>query len=181
MTAIGIVSDIQSKSILLLTLGLDTDSQNLFQSLRDKYYPPALNIVPAHVSLFHNLPGAELSPLEQDILAELPNASFEMRVSKLHFMGKGFFFYLESEALLALRRELSARWDQWLIPQDRQRYKPHIVVQNKTAAVRARADFAHMEAEFEPFTVRAESLLLWQYLNGPWRLERVFTFGEKLL
>jgi 2'-5' RNA ligase len=181
VTAIGIVSDNLSESTLLLTLGLDTNSLVYFQSLRDKYYPPALNVVPAHVSLFHNLPGAELSRLEQDILAELPNAPFEMRVSKLHFMGKGFFFYLESEALLALQRELSARWDQWLIPQDRQRYKPHIVVQNKTAAERARADFAHMDAQFEPFTVRAESLLLWQYLNGPWRLERAFAFGENTL
>jgi hypothetical protein len=122
------------------------------------------------------LPGAELSALSHDIEAVRAAPPFEMQVSKLHFTGKGMLFYIESPPLLDMHRKLASRWDKWLIPQDRQGYKPHIVVQNKTLAEQAKVDFLEMQSNFRPMVVRAESLVLWQYLHGPWQLEQVFPF-----
>ena len=162
--------------ILLLTLGLDSASQAYFQNLREQYYPRNLNVIPAHVSLFHNLPGSEIDTISHDIEAILPRVPFGMQVSRLHFMGKGSLFYLESAQLNSLHRDLSSRWQQWLIPQDKQGYKPHVVVQNKTDPQQAKADYQTLSDQFKPFKVTAQSLLLWEYLGGPWRLERTFTF-----
>jgi hypothetical protein len=45
---------------LILTLGLDRASFERFEALRRAHFPPALNRVPAHVTLFHHLPGEAL-------------------------------------------------------------------------------------------------------------------------
>jgi len=45
---------------LVLTLALDAASEAWLQALRDAHFPPARNVVPAYVTLFHALPGAQL-------------------------------------------------------------------------------------------------------------------------
>jgi hypothetical protein len=42
---------------LILTLKLDQTTFERANTLRQQYFPPERNVVPAHVILFHQLPG----------------------------------------------------------------------------------------------------------------------------
>ena len=155
---------------LILTLGLHTDDQARFERLRRLHFPPERNLIPAHVTLFHHLPGAEVEAV-QATLAErcAAQTAFDVTVTGLRFLGRGVAYELQSPDLVALRRGLAGQWQDWLTLQDRQGYRPHITIQNKATGEAARALRDAMQAGFAPFTVRAEALLLWRYLGGPWQ------------
>jgi hypothetical protein len=52
---------------LILTLKMDERSQERFDRLRERHFPPERNYLNAHLTLFHKLPGAQ----EAEITAEL--------------------------------------------------------------------------------------------------------------
>ena len=168
-----------AESNLILTLAMDEASRSYFETLRRQHFPPKRNQVPAHLSLFNQLPGEQLGSLETELAAACSErASFDLRAEKLRMLGHGVAFILRSPELKALRGRLAESWEPWLGPQDRQGFQPHVTVQNKVAPERAKALHVELAAGFEPFAVRAEGLLLWRYLGGPWELVNEYGFGE---
>lgn len=153
---------------LILTLALHPDDQARFERLRQLHFPTSRNLIPAHVTLFHHLPGPEIEAVRHAIETRRAAPPFAVAVSGLRFLGRGVAYALDSPALLALRAGLAREWEGWLTPQDRQGYRPHVTVQNKASPEAARALHARLQAAFAPFTVRAEGLDLWRYLGGPW-------------
>jgi 2'-5' RNA ligase len=154
---------------LIVTLQLDARSADYFDRLRAAHFPPAINHLRAHLTLFHNLPGSE----ERAVLASLGRAAaarapFAMEVAGLMKLGRGTAFRIESDALAALRADLAAAFDGWLTKQDREKFRPHVTVQNKVAAPVASALFDHLSRDFSPFAAVAEGLQLWRYEGGPW-------------
>lgn len=162
----------------ILTLAIEPSWQQHFEALRREHFPPELNRVPAHVTLFHALP---LDDATRDALRSgaVAHPAFPLRVAEVISLGRGVAYRLESPALLGLRRQLAQHFDASLIPQDRQGYRPHIVVQNKVSGEEARALRASLTAGFAPWTVEAEGLLWWEYLGGPWRLLERFAFAPQ--
>lgn len=162
---------------LILTLKLDADTFAFFDALRKKHFPAERNFLAAHVTMFHNLPGLQKEKIEADLI-ELSEQykSFAVQFPKLRFLGKGTAFEIESAELNDLREELKNRWCEWLTNQDRQKFKPHITVQNKVAPETARALFEEFSADWLPRTGAGVGLHLWHYLNGPWRLASEFLF-----
>jgi 2'-5' RNA ligase len=158
----------------ILTLRLDQASQAHLESLRQQHYPKHLNQIPAHLTLFHQLP-----PLEE-IEATLQHAAhrspFPVEVTGLRSLGRGVAFTLASAELQRLHAELSQPFEGYLTAQDRQKFQPHIVVQNKATPEAARTLLAQLRAEFRPFPVQAVGLVLWHYLGGPWELAQSFCF-----
>lgn len=154
---------------LVATLQLDASSTDYFNALRAAYFPPAINYLKAHLTLFHNLPGGE-EPAVLDALgrAAASRIPFGVTVSGLMKLGRGTAFRLESAALLELRRELAATFERWLTKQDREQFRPHVTVQNKVSAQEASALFDHLARDFAPFAAGAEGLQLWRYEGGPW-------------
>lgn len=154
---------------LILTLALHGDDQARFDRLRRLHFPPERNMIPAHVTLFHHLPGAERDAVQAAVAARCAvQAPFAVDVRGLRFLGRGVAYELHAPDLLAIRADLARQWQDRLTPQDRQGWRPHITIQNKAAPDAARALRDAMQAGFAPFTVRAEGLLLWRYLGGPW-------------
>lgn len=153
---------------LILTLHLDPESQRHFEALRQQYFPPERNQVPAHLTLFHTLPDTE-GTTEAIHQAAHAQRRFAAEVTGVRFLGKGVALALASPELLQLHRELATRFKEHLSAQDRQRLMPHIVVQNKTTAEEARALFAKLQRDFQPRAVESLGLDLWEYLGGPWR------------
>lgn len=155
---------------LILTALLEPHVQARFEALRRAHYPAALNRVPAHVSLFHHLPGRELDAVKRRLKAvcgqEAPPA---VDVTGLRLLGQGVAFKLRAPALEAVRAELADGWDTLLIPQDRAGFQPHVTVQNKVTPAAARAAMAQLEAGFMPFTSRIIGVAIWRYLDGPWQ------------
>lgn len=156
---------------LILTLALHPDDQARFDRLRALHFPPDRNLVPAHVTLFHHLPGAELDEIQALLAAEAASVPpFPVEASGLRFLGRGVAYELRAGELLALRARLARAWQAWLTPQDAQGFRPHVTIQNKAQPEAARALRDAMQAGFAPFAVRAVGLRLWHYLGGPWEL-----------
>ncbi|MDQ2747115.1 MAG: 2'-5' RNA ligase family protein [Acidobacteriota bacterium] len=162
---------------LILTVKLDADSSRFFDALRQKYFPPERNFLAAHITLFHHLPDAEISRLEDDlrnICAEFE--AFEMRFPTLRFLGKGTAAEIESAELIKVRATLAAKWQNRLTAQDKQKFSPHITIQNKVAPDEARKLFETLRSDWETKVSSAVGLQLWHYLGGPWELASEFLF-----
>ncbi|MDX1765262.1 MAG: 2'-5' RNA ligase family protein, partial [bacterium] len=117
---------------LVLTLKLDRGAYGHFEKLRQRYFPKDRNLVPAHVTLFHALPGdreLSLAMAMEKVCLQTPllNLSFD----KVRFLGRGVAIEVNSPGLLKLRNGLAAEWEPWLTAQDKQSYRPHITIQNK--------------------------------------------------
>ncbi len=152
----------------MLTLALDHDAQERFEALRQRWFPPELNRIPAHLSLFHSLPENEATLLT---LAHVgaSHTVFPMRVAELKALGRGVAFFLQSPEATRLHRQLSEAFAGELSAQDRQGFRPHVVAQNKVEPAVARETLAVLQAGFAPWECRAVGLDLWRYLGGPWK------------
>jgi len=159
----------------VLTLALDDASQQRFEGLRQRYFPPELNRIPAHLSLFHTLPESEQTTAALTVFAAGQQA-FVMRVSQVRSLGKGVALFLESPEAKSLHRRLSEVFAEHLTAQDRQGFQPHVVAQNKVTPEQAKATLALLQAGFQPWTCEAIGLELWRYLGGPWLHLQRFAF-----
>ena len=154
---------------LILTARPDPATLARFEALRRAHYPTALNRVPAHISLFHHLPGSEFDTVVER-LKFVARHSFAPRVEAagLRSLGRGVALALHSDALAALRADLAAAWWPLLIPQDRQGWRGHVTIQNKVTPAVARATLAALSAGFEPWSFVVRGIDVWRYLGGPW-------------
>ena len=163
---------------LIVTLQFDAATAAFFEAGRRAHFPPELNFIPAHLTLFHNLPGAEETRVIETLArAAAARAPFAVTVSGLMRLGRGVAYRIEAPPLLALRAELAAAFDDVLVRQDRQGFRPHVTIQNKTSPERAGALFEHLAADFSPFEGLAEGLQLWAYEGGPWRAKGAIGFA----
>lgn len=167
-----------SEAPLILTARLDAEAQARFERLRRAHYPPELNRVPAHCTLFHRLPGGWLTDLEEELVERTwPLDPIPAQASGLSFTGHGVAVALEAPALVSLRAAMAQAWREVLSAQDRQRFVPHVTIQNKVTPGRAQRTHDALNALFEPFSVTVEGLALWRYRGGPWDALAVFPFG----
>ncbi len=162
---------------LILTLALDAATQAYFNDLRRRHFPPKINYLAAHLTLFHHLPGAEEAAIGQT-LRDLSQtlAPLALPVTGLRSLGRGVACTLENEALRALHRRLQADFAPHLTPQDQQKLQPHVTIQNKVTPTEARALLAELQAGFAPFEAVGTGLHLWAYRGGPWESLAEFPF-----
>ena len=147
--------------------------------MRQRYFPPERNLVPAHLTLFHVLPTTEA------ICATLARTAamteiFPLAVNGLRSLGRGVAYTLAGPEIYSLHKLLSFSFAALLTPQDQKKFQPHVVIQNKSTAEQASALLALLQANFQSFTVEAQGLDLWHYRNGPWDLAQQFTFAAPI-
>jgi 2'-5' RNA ligase len=160
---------------LILTLDLDADAFGRLDALRRAHFPASRNVVPAHVTLFHAIPGDRLPVVRADLAALTAEApACEVRFPGVRFLGKGVAVEVASADLSRVRRTLHDAWEDWLGPQDRKPYRPHVTVQNKVDPPVARALYERLRSTWDPAAGRGTGLCLWRYLGGPW--DRIETF-----
>ncbi len=164
---------------LILTLKIDRDSFDYFDELRRLYFPPARNFLAAHVTLFHHLPDESLIKIK-DELRTLSGATrvFPLAFTRWRFLGKGSAMTIESAELIKLRVALADLWRENLTAQDKQKFQPHITVQNKVAPDEARRLFEDLSADWTAKTGAAEGLTLWHYDAPHWKFEEEFLFSQ---
>jgi len=161
---------------LILTLRLDKDSHAFFTNQRKQYFPPERNYLEAHLTLFHHLSNQkEVS----NFLSSLDVLQFELQVTGLMNLGAGVAYRIGSPELLCLRNTISGQFSTSLIPQDRQGFRPHITIMNKSTPQDARTLLNELSASFQQFSITATGLDLWSYLGGPWRHEETFDFRNR--
>jgi hypothetical protein len=169
-----------SPAPLILTLTLDEASQVFFDDLRRQYFPPKINYLSAHLTLFHALPGDELAAITADLAAVVAEQQepLLLHATGVKFMGRGVMYTLDNSTLPTLHRGLQRRWEPWLSAQDKQGLRPHITVQNKVDPAVARSLHEELAARFQPFTATGTGLALWAYRGGPWEHLQHFAFGQ---
>ncbi len=75
---------------LILTLALDDAAQTYFNALRREHFPPKINHLEAHLTLFHHLPGSELEAMcEQLHRYCLTQCQVQVQVTGLRSLGRG--------------------------------------------------------------------------------------------
>lgn len=164
---------------LIITAKMDAISFEFYDEMRRRHFPPERNFLAAHITLFHRLPGEELSAVEDDLRnSASAQAAMELNFSKVRFLGRGTAIEVESPALISLRKQLATRWHEHLTPQDRQKFNPHITVQNKVEPERAKLFYEKLKADWRTRSGKAVGLQLWRYLDGPWELINEFAFKK---
>ena len=163
---------------IIVTLAMEEAAQTRFQTLRDRHFPPELNRVPAHLTLFHHLPGERAGEVEatiRDLCAA--REAFEVEVTEARSLGRGVALRCASDELVALRAAIADAFRSDLTRQDQQGWRPHVTVQNKVSGEVAKRTHGELSRDFEPWSFRADGVRLWDYMGGPWRERVLLAFG----
>ena len=172
----------QEKTPLILTAKMDDETFSYFNSLRQKYFPPARNFLDAHITLFHQLPYENLNEIEKiinQIVAD--QAEIKIEFPKLIKLGSGTAAYIESEELKKLQVKLSAIWESDLIPQDKQGFRPHVTIQNKVSKEIALRTFEILNNDWKPRIGKINGLNLWKYVRPKWEFVKTLEYKLKKL
>jgi 2'-5' RNA ligase len=161
---------------LIITISLNDAAHEYFTELRNKHFPKHCNYLQAHLTLFHHLPSGE-SIVDEALQGFLPKKILELQVTGLKNIGNGVAFVIESTELVALHRSLQSELREHLVSQDRQKLWPHITVQNKVTAFKAKQTMEGLFENFQPFSVQGTGIDTWLYMQGPWMHQRHYVFA----
>ena len=154
---------------IILTATMGGEDAAWATTLRTAHFPPERNYLRAHITLFHHLPGPEW-PLVRDSVKRLTadNPPPRARIDRLLNLGRGVAFHVESPELLAYRAELADSFFGLLTPQDSNKPRLHITVQNKVEPSVARKLLTQMESDFTPRPLSIIGIDAHYYRGGPW-------------
>ena len=162
---------------LIVTATLPAPLQGWAEGLRRAHFPPDRNVLAAHVTLFHALPGFVLGEARA-LLASLAKetAPVKARLEKVMDLGRGTAFAIASPAMLDLRAMVAEHFHGLLSQQDQQRPRLHVTVQNKVTTAEARALQATLASAFQPREFTFAGLELHHYRGGPWEAAGAWRF-----
>lgn len=155
---------------IIVTATMGAADQRYFDALRGAHFPPARNHLPAHITLFHQLPPSGLDELERlirRVAADTPRPA--ARLSGAYSLGGGVAVRIDSPDLLAIRTRIADHFAGMLTAQDDGTPRFHVTIQNKVAGEKARKLLAELTAEFRPCPLTITGLAVHHYLGGPWR------------
>jgi hypothetical protein len=146
------------------------------QELRRAHYPPERNRVPAHLTLFRQLPPSAESELGRRLGSCASAPPPRAMLAGVLDLGEGTALRIDSEALEEIRLDLSEGLHGLLTPQDMAPWRPHVTIQNKVEPREARALQQGLRATFMPRPLAIRALATWRYLGGPWEKIRDYPF-----
>lgn len=155
---------------VILTADLSGEVFIALESFRQKYFPVERNFIPAHLTLFHQFPREALSDLCT------PREEMPILLSDPFFMGQGFAVNASCEGL-SLWRASVLKLPFAFSKQDQNLRRLHVTIQNKNPTVKARKDYEAFLAEWKPLSGMVCGLRQWNYLGGPWSLEKIIPFS----
>ena len=165
---------------IILTAMMDEAAQVFFDDQRSRYFPQARNWLKAHITLFHVVPGKCLEPVQKQLQdAANSQCAIHAVASGIRKLGSGTAYDITCQDLCDFRNQLSKEWADWLTPQDRQKFKPHVTVQNKVSASEAHALADTLKASFKPFEFSITGIAVWRYDGGPWEPVSTHYFSNR--
>ena len=161
---------------LIVTALFGAGDDGWLQQLRRTHYPPERNQVPAHLTLFRQLPPSLESELSVRLAAATAARPPEAWIAGIMDLGAGTALRVESPALAEIRDDLAEALFGLLTPQDQSPWRPHVTIQNKVETKEARALQQRMKAAFEPRPLVVRALASWRYAGGPWQPLKTHAF-----
>ena len=154
--------------VLVISAKFDRRTQDYLQEKRDQYFPKERNVVPAHISLFHKLPGEELSSIRNELKKQTRRAHpLQAHIAEVKRFGHGGAFEVRCGGLDKIHAALREAFHPWLTAQDAQPYRSHVTYQNKVSKAEAEEAYQELNKEFNPFRGAVVALELWWY-HGHW-------------
>ena len=166
---------------LIVTLWMEEAAAERLDAMRRRHFPAERNVLRAHLTLFHALPGGRLG----EVLEEVERVCGEtgplgLRAAGLMSLGKGVAVRVEEEGdgagLKGVRARLAEAFAGGLTRQDAGGFRPHVTIQNKVTPERARATLSVLRGKWEGFVFRGEGLEVWRYDGGPWEAAARYRF-----
>ncbi|KAK4553087.1 hypothetical protein LTR86_009814 [Recurvomyces mirabilis] len=168
----------ENEAVYILTLQTDKPHHDRMTALRKKYFPPRLNKLEAHLTLFHALPQSKLDsailPTIQDVVAK--NHPFKVTVTKPFRLRHGIALSIPKHEcgskIQGIHRALQVPWkDQgWLSEQDAGGMQAHYTIMNKVDSDAEVVDaFDEVSREFRGDEGTVEGLGLWSTISIPFR------------
>ena len=117
---------------MILTLGMD-GARLRPGSTRSggRYFPPERNVIPAHLTLFQQLPASPDALLLHLARVGAATAPLPFTVAGVMSFSNGAAYALDMPGFAALHRRLRSAWARHLTPADDRPRKAHVTVQNK--------------------------------------------------
>lgn len=140
------------------------------ERLRRAHFPPERNLVPAHITLFHHLPPSAMEEVKRRLKLLCAGPAPSAMVSDLMLLGGGVAYRVESPELMDIRDDMAETFAGLLIPQDQNRPRFHITVQNKVEPLQAKTLHQMLMRDFRPRPLAIAGLAAWLYRGGPWEL-----------
>jgi 2'-5' RNA ligase len=161
----------------IITIKLDTTSHTYLTELRNKYFPAHCNYLDAHLTLFHNLPNN--TDAIEDILQKFSNRSIlNLKISGIKNITNGVVFTIESDDLQKLHKTMQRSLKSYLVTKDRKRLWPHITIQNKVTAYKAKLTTEILKENFSPFSVQGIGFSSFLFVKGPWQHQKDYLFNN---
>lgn len=158
-----------NRAALLVLAMVPPPLQARLDDLRRAHYPASRNRVPAHVTLFHNIPGmvgAELADLLAGLTATLPAP--KARIGDVLDLDGGTAIGVISPDLMALREDIADRFHGLLSGADTVTPRLHATVQNKVERRAAHILQAELAATWDPQVVTIPGLAVHRVIDGDW-------------
>lgn len=146
------------------------------QQLRRDHYPVEANRVPAHLTLFRQLPPSVEAELSRRVAAFAASRPPRAILSGILDLGKGTALRVQSEELEDMREQLAEAFHGLLTPQDQAPWRPHVTIQNKVEPREARRLQQQLRAAIAARPLAIRAIAMWRYLDGPWQRIRTFPF-----
>jgi len=171
------------KEVYVLTFLTDQKHHQTMTELRKRYFPPRLNKLDAHLTMFHALPGSKLEEaviptLEQTagsteqfhVLAATP---FKLRKGIAIGVPKG----AGGDTARSVHAQLKRDWQPFLSDQDAGGFAAHYTIMNKVDDEKeVNRAFDQVEGSFRACGGTIEGVTLWRYDRGHWEWFRDFKF-----
>ncbi|KAL6246600.1 hypothetical protein RBB50_006838 [Rhinocladiella similis] len=165
----------------ILTLHTDRQHHQLMTSLRERYFPPQLNKLDAHIALFRSLPSSRLPQIIPDIKALTQSQpTFEVSATSPFLMKHGVGIHVDDPEgrAEAIFKQLKAKWDPFLSQQDRS-FRAHYTLQNKVDDdADVRQTFKEVKEQFHGSRGQVTALTLYRYERGFWKEPQHFPLND---
>jgi len=161
---------------LIVTATFGDGDNGWLQDLRRTHYPADRNRVPAHLTLFRQLPPSAEAEILRRIAGHAAASPPRAEIVGVMDLGAGSALRVESPELEDIRHDLQLGLQGLLTAQDQGPWTPHITVQNKVEPREARRLQKELRARFERRPLAIRGLALWRYRDGPWEPVKSWSF-----
>ena len=171
------------QNVYILTFLTDRKHHQTMTNLRTKYFPPRLNHLDAHLTLFHALPGSKLEgaiiPVLED--AAKSTAPFQIQAATPFRLKRGIAIGVPKPQggtrAKSIHSQLQNEWRGFLSDQDAGGFAAHYTIMNKVdEAAEVDRAFHEVESSWRPARGSIEGFQLWLYEKGRWVWQQDFPF-----
>lgn len=171
-------------SVYVLTLLTDAQHHRILTETRKKYFPPRLNRLEAHITLFHALPGSLLDESIKPTLKDVASKTnqFHLLAATPFRLNKGIAIGLPKsqggDDARQVHGQLKGAWREFLSSQDAGGFAAHYTIMNKVDNEKdVQRAFEEVQQEWKGCHGTVLGLSLFKYERGNWIHEEDFKFA----